>query len=62
MISKEFVQFHGQPAVLLINLAAADAEEADELAQKIHQPQLFLSRRNQFRRLSPLTTKTVSQL
>jgi len=41
LISKEFVEFHGQPAVLLINLAAADAEEADELAQR-SSPPLFL--------------------
>ncbi len=34
MITKEFVEFHGQPAVLLVNLAVGDAEEADELAQK----------------------------
>ena len=34
MVTKEFVEFHGQPAVLLVNLAVGDAEEADELAQK----------------------------
>jgi hypothetical protein len=34
MITKEFIEFHGQPAVLLINLAVGDAEEADELTQK----------------------------
>jgi uncharacterized protein (DUF58 family) len=34
MITNEFVEFHGQPAVLLVNLAVGDAEEADELAQK----------------------------
>jgi len=44
LISKEFVEFHGQPAVLLINLAAADAEEADELAQKIITTAISLAR------------------
>jgi hypothetical protein len=34
MITKEFVEFNGQPAVLLVNLAVGDAEEADELAGK----------------------------
>jgi uncharacterized protein (DUF58 family) len=35
MITKEFVEFHGQAAVMLINLTVSDAEEADKLAQKI---------------------------
>jgi len=35
IITKEFVEFHGQPAVLLVNLAVRDPEEADELAQTI---------------------------
>ncbi len=35
MITKEFVEFHGQPAVLLVNLAVGNAEEADELAQNV---------------------------
>ena len=34
LFTKEFIEFHGQPAVLLINLAVGDAEEADELTQK----------------------------
>jgi hypothetical protein len=33
MITKEFVEFHGQPAILLVNLAVGNVEEADELAQ-----------------------------
>jgi hypothetical protein len=44
LISKEFVEFHGQPAVLLINLAAANAEEADELSQKIITTAISLAR------------------
>ncbi len=34
MITKEFIEFHGQPAVMLVNLTVNDAEEADKLAQK----------------------------
>jgi len=34
MITKEFIEFHGQPAVMLVNLTVSDAEEADKLAQK----------------------------
>jgi uncharacterized protein (DUF58 family) len=44
MITKEFVEFHGQPAVLLINLAVGDAEEADELAQKTITTAISLAR------------------
>jgi hypothetical protein len=44
MITKEFVEFHGQPAVLLVNLAVADAEAADELAQQIIVTALSLAR------------------
>lgn len=35
LISKEFADFHGQPAVVLINLAVGNAEEADELSYNI---------------------------
>ena len=35
LITKEFAELHGQPAIALINLAVGDAEEADELAYKI---------------------------
>jgi Protein of unknown function DUF58 len=34
MITKEFIEFHGQLAVMLVNLTVNDAEEADKLAQK----------------------------
>jgi hypothetical protein len=44
MITKEFVEFHGQPAVLLVNLAVGSAEEADELAQKTIVTALSLAR------------------
>ncbi|MFC2056690.1 DUF58 domain-containing protein [Chloroflexota bacterium] len=35
LISKEFAEFHGQSAILLINLSAENAEEADKLGYKI---------------------------
>lgn len=35
LISKEYTEFHGQTAVILINLAVTDAEEADKLAYNI---------------------------
>ena len=35
LIAKEFAEFHGQSAVVLVNLAVGNAEEADELAYKI---------------------------
>ena len=44
MITKEFIEFHGQPAVLLINLSVKDTEEADELAQKMIMTALSLAR------------------
>jgi hypothetical protein len=34
LITKEFAEFHGQSAVILVNLAVSDAEEADKLAYK----------------------------
>jgi hypothetical protein len=34
LITKEFTEFHGQSAVILINLAVSSAEEADKLAYK----------------------------
>jgi len=43
MITKEFIEFHGQPAVLLMNLSVKDAEEADELAQKMIMAALSLA-------------------
>ena len=43
MITKEFIEFHGQPAMLLVNLSVKDAEEADELAQKIIMTALSLA-------------------
>jgi Protein of unknown function DUF58 len=44
MITKEFIEFHGQPVVLLVNLAVTDAEAADELAQKTIVAALSLAR------------------
>jgi len=35
LISKEFTEFHGQPAIVLVNLVAGNAEEADILAYNI---------------------------
>ncbi|MFC2004716.1 DUF58 domain-containing protein [Chloroflexota bacterium] len=35
LITKEFAEFHGQSAIILINLAVSDAEEADKLAYNI---------------------------
>ncbi len=35
LISKEFTEFRGQPAVVLVNLVASDAEAADTLAYNI---------------------------
>jgi uncharacterized protein (DUF58 family) len=43
LISKEFVEFNGQPAILLVNLAAADAEEADKLASDVIMTALSLA-------------------
>jgi uncharacterized protein (DUF58 family) len=34
LITKEFIETHGQPAMLLVNLAVSSADEADRLAQK----------------------------
>jgi len=50
LISKEFVRIPRTTRVLLINLAAADAEEADELAQKDHHHRYFSSPGIKFRR------------
>ena len=46
LISKEFSEFRGQSAVLLINLAVGDEEEADKLAYKIIATALSLAREN----------------
>jgi uncharacterized protein (DUF58 family) len=35
LITKEFTEFHGQSAIVLINLAVGNAEEADKLAHDI---------------------------
>jgi hypothetical protein len=44
MISKEFIEFHGQPAVLLVNLSVRDEDEADELAYNAIMTALSLAR------------------
>jgi hypothetical protein len=44
LISKEFAEFHGQTAVILVNLAAGSAEEADKLAYNIIITALSLAR------------------
>ncbi|MFA4835958.1 MAG: DUF58 domain-containing protein [Dehalococcoidia bacterium] len=44
MIIKEFAEFQGQSAILLINLAIADAEQADKLAYEIIVTAISLAR------------------
>ncbi len=46
LITKEFTEFHGQPAVILINLGAGNAEEADKLAYNIIVTAISLAREN----------------
>jgi len=46
LVSKEFVGFRGQSAVVLINLAAGNAEEADKLAYKIIVTAISLAQEN----------------
>ena len=46
LITKEFVEFQGQPAVVLINLAVGNAEEADKLAYNIIITAISLAREN----------------
>lgn len=46
LISKEFTEFRGQPAIVLINLAVGDAEEADKLAYNIIIAAISLAREN----------------
>ena len=46
LITKEFAEFHGQSAVMLINLAVGDAEEADKLAYKIIVTTISLAQEN----------------
>lgn len=44
LVTKEFAEFRGQSALILVNLAVADAEEADELAYRIIVAALSLAR------------------
>ncbi len=46
LISKEFTEFRGQPAVLLVNLVAGDAEELDKLAYNILVTAISLGQEN----------------
>ena len=46
LITKEFTEFHGRPAVILVNLAVSNAEEADKLAYKIIVTALSLAQEN----------------
>jgi len=46
LISKEFAELHGQPAIILINLAVGNAEEADKLAYNIIVTAISLAREN----------------
>ena len=46
LITKEFSEFHGQSAIILINLAVGNAEEADKLAYKIIVTAISLAREN----------------
>lgn len=44
MVVKEFAEFHGQSAIIMVNLAVGNAEEADQLAYKILVTALSLAR------------------
>ncbi|RLC73497.1 MAG: hypothetical protein DRI26_00730, partial [Chloroflexi bacterium] len=46
LVSKEFSKLKGRPALLLINLAVRDAEEADKLAYKLITTALSLAHEN----------------
>ncbi|MFC1966916.1 DUF58 domain-containing protein, partial [Chloroflexota bacterium] len=46
LVTKEFAGFHGRSAIILINLAVGDAEEADKLAYKIIATAISLAREN----------------
>jgi hypothetical protein len=46
LITKEFTEFHGQSAIVLINLAVGNAEEADKLAHDIIVTAISLAREN----------------
>jgi len=44
LITKKYIDFHGQPAIIMVNLAVGNAEEADRLAYKIIVTALSLAR------------------
>ena len=44
LVVKEFAEFHGQSAIVMVNLAVGNAEEADQLAYKIIVTALSLAR------------------
>ncbi|MFC1904335.1 DUF58 domain-containing protein [Chloroflexota bacterium] len=46
LITKEFAEFHGQSAIILVNLAVGNAEEADKLAYNIIVTAISLAREN----------------
>jgi hypothetical protein len=46
LITKEFAEFHGQSAIILINLAVGNAEEADKLAYNIIVTAISLAQEN----------------
>ncbi|MFC2035302.1 DUF58 domain-containing protein [Chloroflexota bacterium] len=46
LITKEFTEFHGQSAIILINLTVGNAEEADKLAYKIIVTAISLAQEN----------------
>ena len=46
LVSKEFTEFRGQPAIVLINLAVGNAEEADKLAYSIIVTSISLAQEN----------------
>ncbi len=46
LISKEFTELHGQPAIILINLTVGNAEEADKLAYNIIVTAISLAQEN----------------
>jgi hypothetical protein len=46
LISKEYAEFHGRPAVILVNLVVGNAEEADKVAYKVMVTALSLAQEN----------------
>ena len=58
-ITKEFAEFQGKPAVMLVNLAVGSAEEADKLACNIIVTAISLARENILTALAAYNTERV---